>query len=169
MLFKTFVFLIQFLSSENVKTDNAFYLRPLEKRFSHQPVGHSTLERIMKDLMHSSGFYGYFTLHSLRATCATRLYEAGFEEQQIMEVTGHKSVAIREYKRTSDTMKRKASEVIQERHRQEANDQKEDIPEPSSRKAEHQPLGEISENGSGGNSLKRLKINCGELKLKLTF
>jgi integrase len=35
---------------------------------------------------------GRYTNHSLRATTATRLYQAGVEEQLIMERTGHRSL-----------------------------------------------------------------------------
>ena len=80
--------------------------------FGQQPVGKHTLEKFIPDLMYNAGVPGYFTLHSLRATCATRLYERGFPEQQIQEITGHSSNAVREYKRTSDGMKKAASSAL---------------------------------------------------------
>ena len=56
---------------------------------------------------------GYFTNHSLRATAATRLYDAGVDEQLITEKTGHRSSAVRSYKRTQDAQLVKISEIIQ--------------------------------------------------------
>ena len=54
----------------------------------------------------------YFTTHSLRATCAARLYHAGMDKQLITEITGHKSNAVRLYKRTNDDLKQKASNIL---------------------------------------------------------
>ena len=51
---------------------------------------------------------------ALRRSCATRLYEGGVPEQVIVETTGHRSCdGVREYKCTSSTLKRKASEILQ--------------------------------------------------------
>ena len=41
------------------------------------------------------------------------MYEQGFDEQLIPEQTGHTSSAVRNYKRTSDTLKRKVSSAVQ--------------------------------------------------------
>ena len=92
-----------------MKCDNVFYHRPLPTGFSKQPVGQHTLEGCLSSMIKECGLVGYFTLHSLRATCATRLYNRGMDEQVIMEVTGHTSSAVREYKRTSNEMKRMVS------------------------------------------------------------
>ncbi|CAC5396557.1 unnamed protein product [Mytilus coruscus] len=61
-----------------------------------------------------AGLSGFRSNHSLCATAATRLYECGVDEQIISEVhvTGHRSDAVREYKRTSETMRRDACEII---------------------------------------------------------
>ena len=58
-------------------------------------------------------FVGNFTCHSLRATLASRMYEQGLDEQLIQEQTGHTSSAVRNYKRTFDTLKRKVSSAVQ--------------------------------------------------------
>ena len=63
--------------------------------------------------MQRVGFDGYYTNHSLRATAATRLYAAGVDEQLIAEKTGHRSSAIRAYKRTSEEQQQSVSELIQ--------------------------------------------------------
>jgi hypothetical protein len=59
------------------------------------------------------GLFGYRTNHSLRATAASRLYDEQVDEQLICEVTGHRSNAVRNYKRTTDTLKRKVNAVVQ--------------------------------------------------------
>ena len=49
-----------------------------------------------------AGIGGYRTNHSLRATAATRLYQAGVHEQLIIERKGHRSLeGVRSYKHTS--------------------------------------------------------------------
>ncbi len=95
----------------------AMYLRP-KKNYSptdwylDSPVGVNTLSTIVKNMFRKIGKDGHYTNHSLRATSATRMYDAGVSEQVISEVTGHRSMAIREYKRTSNNLKRKASEAL---------------------------------------------------------
>ena len=59
-------------------------------------------------------FSGFYTNHSLRATCATRLYSAGVDEQLIMERTGHKSNSVRQYKRTNDGQIKTVSDILQD-------------------------------------------------------
>ena len=75
---------------------NAFYLQPLKNPthdcwFSAVPIGHVTLASTVARMCKSAGITGYKTNHSLRATAATRLYQAGIDEQLIMEKTGHRS------------------------------------------------------------------------------
>lgn len=67
----------------------------------------------MKKLCSNAGLVGYFTNHSLRATAATRMYSADLPEQLICEKTGHRSEAVREYKRTSTIQQQEASDVVQ--------------------------------------------------------
>ena len=57
---------------------------------------------------------GFFTNHSLRSSCATILYNdpANIPEQAIAERTGHRSLAIRSYKRTQHELKRKVSDIL---------------------------------------------------------
>ena len=56
----------------------------------------------------------YYTNHSLRRSCATRLYDGGVPEQLIQETTGHRSSdGVRAYKCTSSALKREASEILQ--------------------------------------------------------
>ena len=96
---------------------DAFYLRPLDNPkgdiwFSCQAVGKQTLATVITNMCKRAGLPGFRTKHSLRATAATRLFEAEVDEL-ITEITGHRSDSVRSYKRTGDALKRKASEIIQ--------------------------------------------------------
>ena len=44
------------------------------------PVGHTVLSNTVGQLCEVAGFKGHYTDHSLRATTATRLFEAGVDE-----------------------------------------------------------------------------------------
>ncbi|XP_041349672.1 uncharacterized protein LOC121368967 [Gigantopelta aegis] len=105
------------LKLKNGKCDS-FYLRPLtfltsDCCYADVPVGIHPLCSTTGRLCKAAGFTGYYTNHSLRATTATRLYESGIDEQLIAERTGHKSVAIRAYKRTSGKMASTVDNIIQ--------------------------------------------------------
>ncbi len=94
------------------------YLRPLDKPssnvwFACQVVGRQKLAGIVGSICKEAGFEGYRSNHSLRATAATRLYNAEVDEQLIGLVTGHRSSAIQKYKRTTEKQKRKCSSIIQ--------------------------------------------------------
>ena len=95
-----------------------FYLKPLQKPFDDcwyqpYPIGHNRLSVIVKRMCEKVGVEGYFTNHSLRRTCATRLYHHGADEQQIMSVTGHRSKdAVRVYKTMSRDQEEDLSEMI---------------------------------------------------------
>ena len=67
----------------------------------------------MARLCKEAGIAGFRTNHSLRATAATRLYNAGVDEQQVMEITGHRSVeGVRSYKHTSKGQKEAISDIL---------------------------------------------------------
>ncbi len=69
-----------------------------------------TVSRLCK----SAGIGGYKTNHSLRVTAATRLYQAGVDEQLIMKRTGHRSIeGVRVYKRASDDQEQVVSAILQ--------------------------------------------------------
>jgi hypothetical protein len=70
-------------------------------------------------LCEQAGFKGHFTNHSLQATAATRFYDAGLDKQLIAEKNGHRSSAIRLYKRTQNTQLKKCSDIIQGREHTE--------------------------------------------------
>ena len=63
--------------------------------------------------MAKAGITGHYTNNLLRQSCATKLYENNIPEQVIHETTDHHSVeGVRTYKTTS-SMKRKMSVVLQ--------------------------------------------------------
>ena len=81
------------------RTDDAFYLKPgpliLPEAISgiaELHLNHKTLSEMVPQLCTKAGITGHKTSHSLPATCATRLYQEGVDEQLIMENTGHRSV-----------------------------------------------------------------------------
>ena len=68
---------------------------------------------VVASLCKAAGIGGFKTNHSLRATIATRLYQAGFDEQLVMDRTGHRSVdGIRSYKRTSESQREDISNIL---------------------------------------------------------
>ena len=67
----------------------------------------------MKTLCEKGGLVGNFSNHSGKRTCATQLYMAGVEEQEIMARTGHRSErSVRKYKRSSDEIADKVSDIL---------------------------------------------------------
>ena len=80
------------------------------------PIGVNKLQSVVKDLCAAAGLKGYYTNHSLWATCAMRMYNKGVDEQLISEFMGHQSLAICGYKKTSASQKRKASSIINQPH-----------------------------------------------------
>lgn len=95
-----------------------FYLQPLTNSrpgcwFSTRPIGRNTLDRTVARLCQQAGIPGYRTNHSLRATTAIRLYQAGVDEQLVMERTAHQSIeGVRSYKRTSEMQKEGLSDIL---------------------------------------------------------
>ncbi|XP_038068807.1 zinc finger MYM-type protein 2-like isoform X3 [Patiria miniata] len=99
---------------------DAFYLRPLAQPrgqvwYAAQPLGRHKLAQVVAEVCRQGGLAGYRTNHSLRASAASRLYRENVDEQLICEVTGHRSNTVRNYKRTSENLKRKINSVIQGR------------------------------------------------------
>lgn len=75
------------------------------------PVGIHTLQQTVTKMCKKTGFVGYYTNHSLRASAATCLYAAGVDDQLIAEKTGHRSSAIRAYKHTSEEQQQSVSDL----------------------------------------------------------
>ena len=98
--------------------DGAFFSRPKEKPsadvwYACVAVGHNALANTVKRLCQESTIDGYYTNHSLRASAATRLFEAGVDEQLIMQRTGHSSTCgVRSYKRVGEKLRTVTSTVL---------------------------------------------------------
>ena len=97
---------------------DAFYLRPLKKPtescwYAPRAIGYHTLESAVARICKAAGIQGFKTNHSLRVTSATRLFQAGIDEQLIMERTGHRSTdGIRMYKRSSAEQQEAISDIL---------------------------------------------------------
>ncbi len=76
--------------------------------FTDKPLGVNKVREIVKNLMKSVGIQGRFTNHSLRVSAASRMFSRGIDEQVIKERTGHRSDAVRSYKRTDEALLRNA-------------------------------------------------------------
>ena len=100
------------------RPDDAFYLRPISRPkgdvwYQRSPVGHNTLANTIPRLFKAAGISGHFTNHSLRATSATRMFDAGLDEQLIMSRTGHSSTGgVRSYKRVTEQLREKTSKIL---------------------------------------------------------
>ena len=98
-----------------IPREGHFYRRPLqgkEIRFSLQVVGSNKLARYIPDIMKSAGFDGQYAGHSGKVTTATTLYQHGVDEQMIKERTGHRSDAVRAYKRTGSAQQEAVSVIL---------------------------------------------------------
>ena len=99
------------------RTCHSLYLQA-KKKFSpgnwyiNRPVRENKLRDTVKELCKTAGIPGFYSNHSLRATAATRLYRNNIDEQLIQEITGHRSLAVRSYKKTSDHQRRIASKCL---------------------------------------------------------
>ena len=95
----------------------SFYLQPLKSPtlscwYSKQRLGHSNLGTTVARLCKTAGITGYKTNQLIANNCY-KLYQAGVDEQLVMERTGHRSIErVRSYKRTSDDQRRALSNVL---------------------------------------------------------
>ena len=100
------------LRPENAPSD-VLYLQPLHKPrpecwYQSKAVGHNSLTATVKKIIDQLGISGYYTNHSLRRTCVTRLYQSGAEEYEIMKVSGHRSKdGVRAYKNCVSSRKKR--------------------------------------------------------------
>ena len=99
------------------RPDSAFYLKPLNNPkadcwFCKILIGHNVLQQIIPNLFKAAGIEGHYTNHLLRATGATRLFEAQVDEQLIMQRTGDTSTAVRSYKRIGQKLKSVTSDAL---------------------------------------------------------
>ena len=109
--------------------DHAFYLTPLKNPkegcwFSRTALGHNTFRDMVKNICSQARIQGYKTNHSLQTTAATRLYQAGVDEQLVMEKTGHRSLeGVRSYKRTCDDQRVALSDILNRKRPRQDNRQ----------------------------------------------
>ena len=99
------------------RTCSSFYLQPKKKVvdsvwFQDRPAGCNRLRDTIKELCRSANLPGFYSNHSLRSVAATKMYRNNIDEQLIQEITGHRSVAVRSYKRTSNEQCKLASNCI---------------------------------------------------------
>ena len=81
--------------------------------FCAVPIGKNFLSTMLKDMCQEAGIEGHKTNHSLRATGASELFEAGVPEKIIKERTGHRSLeALRVYEHTSTEQQQAVSAVL---------------------------------------------------------
>ena len=95
----------------------AFYLQTKKKFtddcwFQDRPVGVHRLRECVKDLCSKAKLPGHYTNHSLRSSAATNMYRGNIDEQLIQEITGHRSLVVRSYKRTCSSQRKLASNII---------------------------------------------------------
>ena len=106
----------------DVENDNLFYLSPLpftplreHSWYFSDPFSFKALATLFKSMTTEAGLEGNFTNHSLRATGATVLYDAGIPEGVIQKHTGHKSLdALRCYDRTTMTLNLEVSNLLRQ-------------------------------------------------------
>ena len=99
-----------------------FYLQPIDGAeskspadawFTSTPVGRNTLQKMVKDMCAECGLAGSKTNHSLRATGATELFNAGIPEKVIQKHTGHLSLSgLRHYERVTQQQEMSVSRVL---------------------------------------------------------
>ena len=100
----------------NIKCQS-FYLQPRKKFldlswYQDRPVGVHKLWNCVKEMCKTAKLPGFYSNHSLHSTSATRMYKNNIDEQLIMEITGHRSNAVRSYKKTLDYQRKVASNCL---------------------------------------------------------
>ena len=98
-----------------------FYMKPLRHDvvsepskpwYAAQPCGENKLAGMVKSMFAMIGVSGK-TNHSLRATGASMMFQAGVPEKIVQERTGHRSLeALRMYERTTTTQHMEVSRVL---------------------------------------------------------
>ncbi len=80
--------------------------------FLTDPQGSTCWKRFVKSLCKHAHIDGKFTNHSLRASCATGMFHASVDEQVIKSFMGHRSDAVHNYKRLSNTLFKSANKTV---------------------------------------------------------
>ena len=103
------------------RPNGAFYLKPLKNPkadvwFGYSPLGHNVLGNTIRRLFEHAEILGFMrTILCVQQLAATRLFDAGVDEQLIMKRTGHRSVGgVHSYKRVTDNLNMLTSCVLNE-------------------------------------------------------
>ena len=105
------------LPSDNEKTNDVFYLKPLAPHptkswYANVPVGKNKLNSMVKRMCEAANLPPR-TNHSLRVTGATTLFSKNVPEKLVQEVTGHCSLeCLRRYEKTSEQNQRAVSKCM---------------------------------------------------------
>lgn len=107
---------------DNIPQAGPFYRKPLPSKptraivFSSQCLGVNTISKYMKDMFAEAGIDTAgrnIRNHSGKVTLCTSLYAQNFDEQAIMSRSGHRSTAVRDYKRPSESLQKAISDAVQ--------------------------------------------------------
>jgi hypothetical protein len=103
-----------------IPPNGRFYRRPLNNntcvQFSQQHLGINKLNNYMQDMFRAAKIDvtgRFISGHSGKVTCCTQLYAGNFDEQSIKSRSGHRSEAVRLYKRQSTDLQQKLSDQLQ--------------------------------------------------------
>ena len=97
-----------------------FYLSPLpftptgnRPWFFDDPLSLTKLKGLLKKMCNDAHVEGNFTNHSLRATGATLLFDAGVPEMIVQKRTGHRSLdALRTYERVTPRQELEVAQIL---------------------------------------------------------
>ena len=94
----------------------AFYFKPHQDKamfpYENSVVGTNTLNSNLPEKLCGRAGLERKTAHSLRVTCATRLYQNSIDDKRTRERTGHKSNALERYERPCKEQIREVSECL---------------------------------------------------------
>lgn len=94
---------------------DSFYFRPQRNgkfEYEKSAIGINSLNKILPDKLCSMAGLPRKTSHSLRITCATRLFQSSVNEKQIRERTGHTSNSLFRYEKPSEQQVTFVSNVL---------------------------------------------------------
>ena len=107
---------------------DTFYLLPVstiprnpsKPWFMKVPVGKNTLGNMVKEICKDGNISGNKTNHSLRATGASNMFQAGVPEKIIQQWTGHRSLpGLRQYERTTIEQQQAVCRVLSSTKKEE--------------------------------------------------
>ena len=101
------------MTEELSNLDSTFCFRPNGRSFGFNdvPVGIYTLKNVVPKFMKKAGLPGK-TAHSLRVTCASTLFNKGFDQKLVKHRTGHNSDAVFGYEKISKEIMANVSDAL---------------------------------------------------------